>query len=78
MAQAILTTDELLAAVKAHAIRNYERDGWDFLVECHEDDEIRKALGSATTLRGAIAKVRAEFALGLQHEMRASVCAEIF
>lgn len=68
----------LLAAVKAHATKNYGRDGWDYLIECHDDSEVLAAIGKATTLRGAIANVRREFALGLHNEMRQSVRAEIF
>ena len=68
----------LLEMVKAHALKNYNRDGWDFLIECHDDAEVLKAIGKATTFRGAIAKVRDKFALGLHDEMRASVRAEAF
>jgi hypothetical protein len=68
----------LLAMVKAHAAKNYERDGWDYLIECHDDEEVLEAIGKATTFRGAIANVRAKFALGLHDEMRRSVRNEIF
>lgn len=65
--------DTLLQQVKDHALRNYERDGWDYLIECYSDDEVLAAIGKASTLRGAIANVRREFALGLKAEMRQSV-----
>jgi len=78
MPQPKMTQDELLDAVKAHALRNYNKDGWDFLIECHDDAEVREAIGSASTLRGAIAKVRDKFALGLHDEMRQSARSEAF
>lgn len=78
MPQARMTQDELLDAVKAHALKNYNKDGWDFLIECHDDAEVREAIGNASTLRGAIAKVRAEFALSLHDEMRSAARAEAF
>ncbi len=40
------TMQELVKAVKDHATKNYETDGWDVVVEAFEDseiaDEIRK------------------------------------
>lgn len=68
----------LLEMVKAHAVKNYSRDGWDFLIECHSDEEVLEAIGKATTFRGALAKVRSKFALGLHAEMRQSVMNEAF
>ena len=78
MPQAKMTAAELLTAVKDHAYKNYSKDGWDFLVECHTDEEVLEAIGRADTLRGAIAKVRAKFALGLHAEMRQSAMNEAF
>ena len=31
---------DLIAAVRRHALDNYERDGWDYLVECWDDGDI--------------------------------------
>jgi hypothetical protein len=45
---------ERVSAVRAHAIRHYEEDGWDFLVECWENAEIAKATEGATTAEEAI------------------------
>lgn len=60
MAQEKMTTEQLVKEVKAHALRNYRR-GWDTVVECYSDDDIARIIGGATTLRGAMAKMRAEF-----------------
>lgn len=67
---------ELIAAVKAHALANYDADGWDFIVECWEDREIAEAITGATTEAEAIAMV-ADTA-GLLDERRREVVAEIF
>lgn len=69
---------ELIDAVKAHALANYETGGWDFVVECWDDAEIAEALAEAgaTTEAEAIAAV-AETA-GLLDERRQEVRAEIF
>lgn len=36
--------DTMVEAVKAHAQANYERDGWDYVVECWDDAEIAATL----------------------------------
>lgn len=66
----------LIEAVKAHALANYEQDGWDFIVECWEDDEIAEAIEGCTTEAEAIAEVRRT--AGLLDERRREVTAEIF
>lgn len=63
----------LLDDVKAHAVANYERDGWDFVIECHSDEEIREAIGGAKTLKGALRNVRSKFALALHDERRREI-----
>lgn len=35
-----MTHLEMIPAIKKHALENYEKDGWDVLVECWDDDEI--------------------------------------
>ena len=52
------TTTEMIAAVKQHARDNYERDGWDYVVECWENADIEKAISGATTTAAAIQRVR--------------------
>jgi hypothetical protein len=43
--------------VRAHALKNYGKDGWDILVECWTDDDILKAMDKAVTLREAIKNI---------------------
>jgi hypothetical protein len=49
---------ELIDAVRAHARANYNRDGWDFLVECWGDEDIAHAMGKAKTPKSAIANCK--------------------
>lgn len=49
-----MTKNELVEAVKAHAVENYEDDGWDYLVECYDDQEVAELIGEATTVEDAI------------------------
>ena len=55
-------TDDLLAAVRDHAVANYEVDGWDVVIECYDDADIIKIIGGARTALSAIDKVRAHVA----------------
>lgn len=48
---------ELIAAVRAHALANYESDGWDFVVEAFDDEQVADAIGTARTARAAIKNV---------------------
>lgn len=51
------TDTDLIAAIRKHAIANYNKGGWDYLVECWDDASILgevKNCGSVTT---AIAKL---------------------
>lgn len=50
-----MTTAELIRAVRDHAERNYNSDGWDYLVECWDDDYIAEIIGGAQTAKAAIA-----------------------
>ena len=38
---------DLIAAVRRHAINNYEQDGWDVLVECWDDGNILERISDA-------------------------------
>jgi hypothetical protein len=49
--------DELVQAVYQHAVKNYDKDGWDYVVETMNHDDIRKAIGKASTIPGAIRNV---------------------
>ena len=51
-------TAKLVAAVEAHAKKNYERGGWDFVVECYNEADIADVMGEAKTVREAIKNVK--------------------
>jgi hypothetical protein len=57
-AKAGATTAELIAAVKEHAKKFYNKNGWDFIVECWSDADIAEAIEGCRSKRAAIAKVR--------------------
>lgn len=48
----------LIQAVKDHALAHYNDGGWDVIVECWEDEQIGEAIGKATTVTGAIKKIK--------------------
>ena len=50
---------DLVNAVKAHALANYEQDGWDYVIECYSDADIAEIIKTARTPAGAIRMVRA-------------------
>lgn len=43
-----------IAAVRKHAVDHYNQNGWDYVVEAWDDEDIARAIGNATTLKGAI------------------------
>lgn len=47
------TTEELIADVKAHALRYYNQNGWDYVIETMEDSDIAELIGKATSKFGA-------------------------
>jgi len=36
-----MINDEWIEKVRNYALRHYEQDGWDYLVECTDDNDIR-------------------------------------
>lgn len=48
---------KLVDAVKAHAQQNYEKDGWDYVVESYTDAEIAEEVKNCRTEAGAIRKI---------------------
>ncbi len=54
---AIARFSPVMQAVRAFAADHYNRDGWDFVVECYDDPTLRQLIGHARTVRGAIRKV---------------------
>lgn len=47
----------LVAQVKQHAHANYSNGGWDVVVECWSDSDIRETIGDASTLERALARM---------------------
>lgn len=39
-----MITSDMIEAVKTYAQEHYSEGGWDVIVECYEDEEIRHAL----------------------------------
>lgn len=66
----------LIDAVRKYANRNYNRDGWDYLVECWSDEDIGQAIAGANTVAQAIA--RCKRTVSLMDEMRSSVMSEAY
>lgn len=53
-----LSKVELINAVREHAVTNYEKDGFDFLVECWTDNDIAEAIKGAKSKSAAITAAR--------------------
>ena len=68
--------DELIEAVKKHALANYNTGGWDYIVKCWSDHEIKMAIEGAVTPEDAI-KAVGEVA-GLLDERRNELMAEAY
>lgn len=56
---ALANVGRWVEAIRAHAHTNYNKAGWDFLVECWEDEDVIEAIGDARSYGEAIANVRA-------------------
>tara|TARA_R110000868_G_scaffold27515_1_gene104309 strand:+ start:394 stop:618 length:225 start_codon:yes stop_codon:yes gene_type:complete len=65
-----------LAAIKAHALANYEKDGWDYVVECYDDAQIVEIIKTARTIKGAIKMLRAH--IKPRADYRADIQSEAF
>ena len=52
-----MTLNEIATALRQHAVKNYESDGWDYVVETFDHDELLKEIEGATTLEEAIAMI---------------------
>lgn len=66
----------IINAVKEHAYANYNKGGWDFLVECWSDQEIADCIRGATNSEEAIE--RCANVVNLLDERRTEVRAEIW
>ena len=42
-----MSEQNLINAVFAHARQNYERDGWDMVLECYNDGDILELISDA-------------------------------
>jgi hypothetical protein len=40
--------------VKAHALANYDKGGWDVIVKCWSDEQIYEATKTCRTISGAV------------------------
>lgn len=47
----------LVAKIREHALRNYNQDGWDYLVECYSDNDIILLVAECESYEQAIAKL---------------------
>lgn len=47
----------LVQAVRDYANANYNKGGWDIIVECWSDEDILGEIGNVKTVSGAIRKV---------------------
>lgn len=66
----------LTQGVRQHAEANYEKGGWDVVVECWSDSEISQAIGGARTLAGAIKKMAAVVGVYAERQADAAYYAE--
>ncbi len=49
-----------IAAVKAHAVANYDKGGWDYVIETMDDLDIAAVIENTTNEKGAIWKMACE------------------
>ena len=68
--------NDFTAAVKQHALANYEKDGWDYVVECYSDAELADIIKNCRTEKGAIKTMRAH--IKPRADYRAEIQSEAF
>jgi hypothetical protein len=51
------TMNEMVEAVKAKAMENYE-NGWSFIIECYSDEDIAEQLEGCTTIAAALKEMK--------------------
>ena len=66
----------LITAVREHALDNYNQDGWDYVVESFDDDQILELIVNATDEQSAIEAVEA--VTKILDDRRKDIQAEIF
>jgi hypothetical protein len=52
-----MSDSELVAKIREHALRNYNEDGWDYLVECYSDDDIIQIVAGCVSYEAAISRL---------------------
>lgn len=52
--------ETLVEAVKQHALTHYNREGWDYIVECWSDSEIAEVIKHCRKVTTAIRLMRKE------------------
>ena len=67
---------DLVDAVRAHAVEHYNEDGWDYVVESWEDWEIQAVVRGSRSEGQAIRRVRKQIRALSDH--RREVQAEAF
>jgi hypothetical protein len=68
-----MSKEELVKAVKEYALRNYERGGWDYIIECYMEAELLELIGNARTVQGAIRNVRYGSGIGVRAAYRKDI-----
>ena len=53
-----MNKQDLIEAVKSHAYKNYEKGGWDYVVECLSPTDIARIISKRRSVSGAIAAVK--------------------
>ena len=57
MVTKLILDSALIAKIREHALRNYNQDGWDYLVECYSDNDIILLVAECESYEQAIAKL---------------------
>ena len=70
-----MSNSTIIAALKAHAVINYE-EGWDFYVECYDADDWNEEVAGCATFEEAL-RVCARY-VALRNDRRADILAERF
>lgn len=65
--------ENMVKAVKAHALANYSKDGWDSIVEAYTDSELAEEITSL----GATTEAEAIKAVGKGCKAWQSLCEDI-
>lgn len=67
---------QMIEAVKRHAVENYETGGWDFVAECWSDKDILDRISGASNAAEAIRLVGED--VGVLADYRAEIEATVW